>query len=61
MNEEKKDFWYKMGLCLSCEWLDVYPTMDEDPKSYKCEVYRGMPLEFFRRQKKCINYTYGEY
>ena len=55
-----KDFWDKMGLCLSCEWLEVYPKFDENPKNYGCENYAGMPLEFFRRQKKCISYTYGE-
>ena len=49
-----------MGLCLACEWLEVRMGFKEDPKNYKCPCYRGMPLRFFRRQKKCLNYTYGE-
>ena len=58
---ERKDFWDKMGLCISCHWLEVLKGIKEDPKIYKCSCYNGMPLEFFRRQKKCINYTYDEW
>ena len=51
------DFWEKMGLCLNCYWLECYHANDKDPKNYECVCYRGMPLEWFRRQKKCINHT----
>ena len=56
----KKDFWDKMGLCLSCHWLEVDGRIRTDPRIYECSCYRNMSLEFFRRQKKCINYIYDE-
>lgn len=61
MSEEEKDFWDLMGLCLSCYWLDVYGMLDEKfPENFECSCYTGMPLEWFRRQRKCKCYTNGE-
>ncbi len=52
------DFWEKMGKCISCYWLKVkFNSLEERPELYKCDCYPRMPLEWFRRQRKCCNYT----